>query len=62
LPQTNSDGPGLLTVSQLDPSHSLTMPPQKGENPFGLSAAKSSTSQISPSPARNSAKSQGGDG
>ncbi len=52
-----------LTVQDLSKSesnvkdHALTMPPQKS-NPFEIIPA-SSTSQISPSPARNSVKSHG---
>ena len=53
-----------LTVTDLSKSeprtsgdHALTMPPQKS-NPFEIIPA-SSTSQISPSPARNSVKSHG---
>ena len=39
-----------------------TMPPQKGANPFDIAGAGSTTSQISPSPARTSVKSHGSQG
>ena len=57
--QNNSNDKNFLqpkTLLRDTDDHAVTMPPQKGGNPFEIVAA-SSTSQISPSPART--KSQG---